>query len=65
MKSHSLQFIIQFNQAIMNNNLPEITACYENGWNKLTEQFYPKTEWPEAEIIAPLVNDSTFLSSLE
>ncbi|KAG8755495.1 hypothetical protein FRC14_003993 [Serendipita sp. 396] len=52
------RFIVQFHQAIVNNNLPEITACYENGWNKLTEQFYPKTEWPEAEIIAPLVNDN-------
>ncbi|KIM22893.1 hypothetical protein M408DRAFT_332664 [Serendipita vermifera MAFF 305830] len=52
------RFIIQFNNAIVNNNLQEITACYENGWNKLTEQFYPKIEWPEAEIIAPLVNDN-------
>lgn len=52
------RFIIQFHQAILNNNLPEITACYENGWNRFTEQFYAKTEWPEAEIIAPLVNDN-------
>ena len=41
----------------MDNNLPEITIAYESGWNKYTEQFYSKTEWPEAEIIAPLVND--------
>lgn len=41
----------------MNNNLAEITAAYENGWNKLTEQFYTKQEWPEAETIAPLVGE--------
>ena len=41
----------------MDNNLPEITIAYESGWNKYTEKFYSKTEWPEAEIIAPLVND--------
>ena len=31
--------------------------AYESGWNRLTEKFYSKTEWPEAEVIAPLVND--------
>jgi len=44
----------------MNNNLAEITAAYENGWNKLTEQFYTKQEWPEAETIAPLVGEGMF-----
>ena len=44
----------------MNNNLAEITAAYENGWNKLTEQFYTKQEWPEAETIAPLVGEGGF-----
>ena len=44
----------------MNNNLAEITAAYENGWNKLTEQFYTKQEWPEAETIAPLVSEGMF-----
>lgn len=44
----------------MNNNLDQITAAYESGWNRLTEKYYAKTEWPEAEIIAPLVNDGMF-----
>lgn len=26
------------------------------GWNRLTDKFFAKTEWPEAEVIAPLVN---------
>ncbi|KAJ7100599.1 eukaryotic translation initiation factor 3 subunit 6 [Mycena belliarum] len=50
-------FIVHFHQAVLDNNLPEITVAYESGWNKYTEKFYARTEWPEAEIIAPLVND--------
>ena len=37
--------------------MSEISAAYESGWNKLTEKYYAKTEWPDAELIAPLVND--------
>ncbi|KAK7691455.1 hypothetical protein QCA50_004854 [Cerrena zonata] len=51
------RFIIHFHQAVLENNLSEITVAYESGWNRLTEKFYSKTEWPEAETIAPLVND--------
>ncbi|TFY78189.1 hypothetical protein EWM64_g5825 [Hericium alpestre] len=51
------RFIVHFHQAVLDNNLAEITVAYESGWNKLTEKYYAKTEWPEAEIIAPLVND--------
>ncbi|KAI0946478.1 hypothetical protein AcW1_009928 [Taiwanofungus camphoratus] len=51
------RFIVHFHQAVLDNNLAEITVAYESGWNRLTEKFYSKTEWPEAEVIAPLVND--------
>lgn len=51
------QFIVHFHQAVLENNLPEITIAYESGWNKYTEKFYARAEWPEAEVIAPLVND--------
>jgi translation initiation factor 3 subunit L len=51
------RFIVHFHQAVLDNNLSEITVAYESGWNRLTEKYYAKTEWPEAEIIAPLVND--------
>ncbi|KAJ7596956.1 eukaryotic translation initiation factor 3 subunit 6 [Mycena floridula] len=50
-------FIVHFHQAVLDNNLAEITVAYESGWNKYTEMFYAKSEWPEAETIAPLVND--------
>ncbi|GAA6004551.1 hypothetical protein JCM10207_000930 [Rhodosporidiobolus poonsookiae] len=43
-------------------NLAEIQSAYEAGWNRLTDKFYAKAEWPEAEVIAPLVNhDELFL----
>ncbi|KAG8927777.1 hypothetical protein FRC03_011644 [Tulasnella sp. 419] len=51
------RFIIHFHQAIITNNLVEISAAYESGWTRLTEKYYKTTEWPEAEIIAPLVGD--------
>ncbi|KAI0826646.1 eukaryotic translation initiation factor 3 subunit 6 [Trametes gibbosa] len=56
------RFIAHFHQAVLDNNLAEITVAYESGWNRLTEKYYAKTEWPEAEVIAPLVDDDqTFL----
>lgn len=55
--AHVLQFIVHFHQAVLDNNLAEITVSYESGWNRLTEKYYAKTEWPEAEVIAPLVGD--------
>lgn len=39
-----------------NPNLAEIHSAYEQGWNRLTDKFFPKQEWPDAEVIAPLVN---------
>ncbi|KAI0055971.1 hypothetical protein BV25DRAFT_1814887 [Artomyces pyxidatus] len=51
------RFLVHFHQAVLDNNLAEITVAYESGWNRLTEKYYAKTEWPEAEVIAPLVND--------
>lgn len=45
---------------MLENNLADITVAYESGWNKFTEKFYAKTEWPEAELIAPLVNDGVY-----
>ena len=50
---------------MLENNLAEITVAYESGWNKYTEKFYAKTEWPEAELIAPLVNDGEQCRALD
>jgi hypothetical protein len=54
------QFIIRFHQVVLGHNLAEITVAYESGWNKYTEKFYAKSDWPEAEAIAPLVDDGAF-----
>lgn len=51
------QFLVLFHQAILENNLPAITSMYEQGWNKLTQAHYAQSEWPEAETIAPLVQN--------
>ena len=51
------KYIVLFNQAIQNNNVQDITHAYEGTWNRLTDKFFSKSEWPEAEVIAPLVND--------
>ncbi|KAE8538501.1 eukaryotic translation initiation factor 3 subunit L [Cryptococcus gattii VGV] len=57
------RFLIMFHQAILENDLPTITSMYESGWNKLTQAHYLNNEWPEAELIAPLVgNDQVFLT---
>ncbi|KAF9519386.1 hypothetical protein BS47DRAFT_1288400 [Hydnum rufescens UP504] len=58
------RFILHFYQSILDNNVPEINAAYESGWNKLTEKYYAKTEWPDAELIAPLVNDDQVFLTL-
>lgn len=34
---------------------------YESGWNKLTQAHYAQSEWPEAEVIAPLVQNGQSL----
>ncbi|SCV69119.1 BQ2448_2139 [Microbotryum intermedium] len=44
-------------------SLPEIQAAYEQGWARLTDKFFAKTEWPEADTIAPLVNHGQSCSS--
>lgn len=57
------RFLVLFHQAILENNLPAITSMYEQGWNKLTQAHYAQSEWPEAETIAPLVqNDQVFMT---
>ena len=57
------RFLVLFHQAILENDLTTITTMYESGWNKLTNAHYAQSEWPEAELISPLVqNDQVFLT---
>ena len=55
------RFLVLFHQAILENDLPTITNMYESGWNKLTQAHYSQNEWPEAEVIAPLVQNGSSL----
>ncbi|CAG8443471.1 5464_t:CDS:10 [Acaulospora colombiana] len=50
-------FIMYFHRTILESNVYELHGVYENSFNRLTEKFYSKTTWPEADFIAPLVND--------
>ncbi|KAE9408431.1 hypothetical protein BT96DRAFT_849521, partial [Gymnopus androsaceus JB14] len=51
-------FIVSFQQAILNHDLPSITMFYTTTFPKLTDRFYSRTEWPEPEIIAPLLSSN-------
>ncbi|CAG8514598.1 20056_t:CDS:10, partial [Racocetra persica] len=52
-------FIVYFHRNVLENNVYELHGIYENSFNRLTEKFYMKTPWPEADFIAPLVNDDS------
>ncbi|KAF0497015.1 RNA polymerase I-associated factor PAF67-domain-containing protein [Gigaspora rosea] len=57
-------FIIYFHRNVLENNVYELHGIYENSFNRLTEKFYMKTPWPEADFIAPLVNDDQVFLTL-
>nr|CAG4640856.1 EOG090X0665 [Eulimnadia texana] len=55
-------FIIYFRDMVNAGSLYEIQNLYENTFSKLTEEHFKTTPWPDAEEIAPLVDDDqTFL----
>lgn len=55
-------FIFHFQKQFNEGNTYELHACYETGFNKLTENFYKTSPWPDPETaVAPLVKDPTFL----
>ncbi|KXJ28540.1 eukaryotic translation initiation factor 3 subunit L [Exaiptasia diaphana] len=50
-------FIHFFHKHIIEQNLHDIQLIYENGFNRLTERYFNKSPWPEADYISPLVED--------
>lgn len=55
-------FLQYFYANIIDQNVPEITGCYDSSWNKLSERFFSNTTWPSSDLVAPLVdNDKVFL----
>jgi len=56
-------FIVYFHRMINERNVYEIQQIYDEGFNRLTEEYFMKCPWPEAEDIAPLVQgDKLFLT---
>ena len=56
------KYLTHFQMAIAKNSLADIHSAYETHWNRLSDRFYQRSEWPDAETIAPLVGeDPTFL----
>ncbi|KAI9269184.1 RNA polymerase I-associated factor PAF67-domain-containing protein [Phascolomyces articulosus] len=56
-------FILFFYRNVLENNVYELHNVYDTSFNKLTDKYYTKQSWPEAEIIARLVNnDEVFLT---
>ncbi|ORX65386.1 hypothetical protein BCR32DRAFT_286527 [Anaeromyces robustus] len=51
------KFISNFYKNLVEHNYHDFNSIYEYYYNKLTEQYYQKQRWPEAEVIAPLVNN--------
>ena len=60
-----MEFVNHFHQAVVGNNLADITVAYESGRNKYAEEFYLKAECPEVELIAPLVNDGALFHAFQ
>lgn len=54
-------FILHFYRNVIDNNVYELHNIFDSSFNKLTEKYYQKQAWPEAEVIAPLVNDGKFI----
>jgi len=51
------KFILNFYKILVEHTYHDLVSIYEYLYNKLTEQYYKNQPWPEAEIIAPLVNN--------
>lgn len=58
------KFIVYFHRNVLENNVYELNGVYENSLNRLTEKFYAKSTWPEAEYISPIVNDDQVFLTL-
>ncbi|KAI9031525.1 RNA polymerase I-associated factor PAF67-domain-containing protein [Phycomyces nitens] len=57
-------FILHFYRNVMDNNVYELHNIYDNSFNKVTDKYYTKQFWPEAEVISPLVNDDQVFLTL-
>ncbi|WFD29992.1 hypothetical protein MSPP1_001005 [Malassezia sp. CBS 17886] len=59
------KYFTLFHQAIVNSSVVDISNAYESHWNRLTEKFYQRAEWPDSEVISPLVGDGACRMAME
>jgi len=51
-------FVTGLLQAVKDKNTQQIHGFYETSWNKISEKFFKTAEWPTAEAIAALAENS-------
>ncbi len=51
------RFLSYFRDMVHERNGFEVANLYENSWPKLTEEYFKTVPWPEADEIAPYVQD--------
>jgi len=57
-------FIIFFHKQVTERNLKEIQQIYDEKFNKLTEEYFMKEPWPNAEIVTSLVQGDILFMTL-
>merc|ERR1712241_1059898 len=58
------KFLQYFQDMIKEGNVYEVNNLYENSFPKLTDQYFKSSPWPEADDIAPYVNDNPIFLNL-
>ena len=58
------KFLQYFQDMIKEGNVYEVNNLYENSFPKLTDQYFKSSPWPEADDIAPYVNDDPIFLNL-
>ena len=58
------KFLQYFQDMIKEGNVYEVNNLYENVFPKLTDQYFKTSPWPEAEEVAPYVNDDHIFLNL-
>jgi len=55
------KFILNFHRILVEHSYHDLGQIYEILFNRLTEQYYKNQPWPEAVVIAPLVNNGIYI----
>jgi translation initiation factor 3 subunit L len=50
-------FLLFFHRSVQDGAMFDLHSIYENTFNRLTEKYYAKQSWPDANLISPLVDN--------